>query len=81
MKANYHTHTRWCRHGTGEIEEYIIEAIRLDFNTLAVTEHVPLPGDPEPKRMYCSELSAFDAELNGMIKKYASRITIIKGLE
>ena len=27
MIANYHTHTRWCRHATGEIEDYIQEAV------------------------------------------------------
>ena len=27
MIANYHTHTRWCHHAQGEIEDYIREAI------------------------------------------------------
>lgn len=28
MRANCHTHTRWCKHGTGEIEDYIETAIQ-----------------------------------------------------
>ena len=41
MQANYHTHTRWCKHGTGEIEDYIEEAIRKGLTEIAITEHVP----------------------------------------
>ncbi|MDR0389395.1 MAG: histidinol-phosphatase [Spirochaetaceae bacterium] len=81
MTANYHTHTRWCRHGSGEIEDYIKEAVVRGLSELAITEHVPLPGDPDSRRMYCGELDAFDREFNGLIKKYSGRITVRKGLE
>ncbi|MDR1211231.1 MAG: histidinol-phosphatase [Spirochaetaceae bacterium] len=81
MTANYHTHTRWCRHGTGEIEDYIREALKRGFAELAITEHVPLPGDPDPLRMLCSEFDDFDREFDSLIKKYSGRITLRKGLE
>jgi histidinol phosphatase-like PHP family hydrolase len=81
MVANYHTHTRWCRHGTGEIEDYIKRGIEGGLQELALTEHVPLPGDPDWRRMRCDELDAFDRELNDLIRKYASAIRIRKGLE
>ena len=41
MIANYHTHTRWCRHADGEIEDYIREALRRGLKALAITDHVP----------------------------------------
>jgi histidinol phosphatase-like PHP family hydrolase len=81
MIANYHTHTRWCRHGSGEIEEYIRAAIEGGLRELAFTEHVPLPGDPDKRRIRCDELDAFDRELNDLIVKHASSIRIRKGLE
>jgi histidinol phosphatase-like PHP family hydrolase len=81
MIANYHTHTRWCRHGSGEIEDYIQAGIAGGLRELAFTEHVPLPGDPDEYRMFCDELPAFDRELNDLIAKYASAIKIRKGLE
>jgi HisJ family histidinol phosphate phosphatase len=81
MIANYHTHTRWCRHGTGEIEDYIKEAVARGLLELAITEHVPLPGDPDLERRYCSEFDDFDREFNSLIKKYADRIVVRKGLE
>jgi histidinol phosphatase-like PHP family hydrolase len=81
MIANYHTHTRWCRHGSGEIEEYIRRGIEGGLKELALTEHVPLPGDPDWRRIRCDELDAFDRELNGLIRKYAADIRVRKGLE
>ncbi len=81
MIANYHTHTRWCRHGGGEIEEYIQEALANGLKELAITEHVPLLGDPDPRRLFCDEFPAFDAELNQLIEKYAGQIIVRKGFE
>lgn len=81
MIANYHTHTRWCRHGSGEIEAYILEGIQRGLETLAITEHVPLLGDPDSRRMSCAEFPAFNRELDGMIDKYGGQIQIIKGFE
>ncbi len=81
MIANYHTHTRWCRHGSGEIEEYIQEAVARGIRELAITEHVPLLGDPDPRRLFCDEFSSFNKELNRLIEEYASQVAVRKGFE
>jgi HisJ family histidinol phosphate phosphatase len=81
MIANYHTHTRWCRHGSGEIEDYIREGIAKGLEELAITEHVPMPGNPESNRMEYEEFPDFDHELNRLIRKYEGKIRIRKGLE
>ena len=44
MIANYHTHTRWCRHADGEIEDYIQEALRRGLKALAITDHGVMYG-------------------------------------
>ncbi len=79
MIANYHTHSRWCRHGVGEFEDYFEKAISLGFQELAMTEHVPhrdrwswIPWE---------EFEGFDRALNAAIEKYRDRITLIKGFE
>ena len=41
MIANYHTHSRWCRHGKGELEDFVQEAIHHGLKEIAFTEHVP----------------------------------------
>lgn len=81
MIGNYHTHTRWCNHGTGEIEDYIKEAVRAGLGELAITEHVPLPGDFDPRRLTCAQFEAYNNELDEMIKKYQDVIRVRKGFE
>ena len=31
MKTSYHSHTKWCKHAKGEIEDYVLAAINADF--------------------------------------------------
>ena len=81
MIANYHTHTRWCRHATGEIEDYILEGIRNGLKALAITDHVPHRGDPDPRRLQWQEFEAFNRELDEMILRYQDQIRLIKGFE
>ena len=81
MRANYHTHTRWCRHGAGEIEDYIEEAIRCGLEVLAITEHVPHRDNRDKKRMVWEEFEDYDKALNQAIEKYKDRIRLIKGFE
>ena len=64
MIANYHTHTRWCRHATGEIEDYIQEAVRKGLRAVAITEHVPHSQNFDPRRMQWEEFPAYNAELD-----------------
>lgn len=81
MIANYHTHTRWCRHAGGEIEDYIREGIRKGLKALAITDHVPHKDDSDPRRLQWGEFEPFNNELNEMILRYQDRIHLIKGFE
>ena len=79
MIANYHTHSRWCKHAQGEPEEYVEEAIRLGFKELAFTEHVP------HRQGFCwlhyEELEEYNAAIDACIARYADRIHLVKGFE
>ncbi|MFP3154621.1 PHP domain-containing protein [Lachnospiraceae bacterium ZAX-1] len=81
MIANYHTHTRWCRHGTGEIEDYICAAIACGLEELAMTEHVPQRNGFDSNRMQWPEFDAYNEELDRMILKYRGKIRVRKGFE
>lgn len=81
MIANYHTHTRWCGHGTGDIEDYVREGIAQGLQELAITEHAPLPGDIDDRRMPYSDFAAFNRQLDAAVQKYAGQIVLRKGLE
>lgn len=42
---DYHLHTKLCKHASGEIREYIEQAIRSDLKEICFTDHIPLPDD------------------------------------
>lgn len=79
IKGNYHTHSRWCRHGFGEFEDYIHRAIDAEFEELAFTEHVPHKDFFSFIKI--DELPEFDRKLNEAISRYSDKIKIIKGFE
>ncbi len=81
MIANYHTHTRWCNHGIGEIEDYIKEAIKVGLKEIAITEHVPREDNLDFARMRWEEFEAYNKELDEAIEKYKTQIKVIKGFE
>ena len=43
LKANYHTHTYLCGHATGDVDDYVNEAIRLGFSELGMSDHAHTP--------------------------------------
>lgn len=79
MIANYHTHSRWCNHAEGEIEDYFKKAVELGFKELAMTEHVP------HRNSWCwypvELIPEYDAALNSAISKYQDKIKLYKGFE
>ena len=81
MLANYHTHTRWCKHGAGEIEDYADTAIAYGYEELAITEHVPLHNAVDLYRLQPDEFPAFNRALDQAIADYADRLRILKGFE
>lgn len=81
MIANYHTHTKWCNHGIGEIEDYIKAAIKAGLKEIAITEHVPHRDNIDLQRMRWEEFGTYNRELDEKIEKYKDKIKVIKGFE
>ncbi len=81
MRANYHTHTRWCKHGKGEIEDFIEAALLLGMEEIAITEHVPHKDNLDKCRLQWEELEAYDSALNRAIEVYKGKISVRKGFE
>lgn len=79
LKANYHTHSAWCKHASGTFEDYIKEAINADFEEIAITDHCPHKYSWSWLRE--DEVPALDKELNETIDIYKDKIKIYKGFE
>ena len=60
LPADYHTHTRLCRHAGGEPLDYARAAAALGIGEIACTDHIPFPNDPQPSiRMTADEFPAY----------------------
>jgi histidinol-phosphatase (PHP family) len=89
IKWDGHTHSEFCRHGTGESTSLMIErAIKLGFSRYSITEHAPLPpgviDDPVLASDFAllpDELPDYFAHVNELKKCYADKILIYSGLE
>ena len=84
MRANYHTHTRRCRHAIGTEREYIENAIRAGLKILGFSDHTPqvYPGGFVcPVKMLPSELEGYVDTILDLKREYRDDIEILLGLE
>lgn len=87
-KKDGHVHTPFCPHGTtDELEAYVEQAIKENFDSLTFTEHAPLPlgfKDPTPSEnsaMKLVDIDSYISEIQSLKDKYRNHITIHTGLE
>ena len=67
---NLHTHSVYCGHGTGEIEEYCIAALSQGLELLGFSEHCPLPDRRvASSRMDNSQMAIYEQDVRLMDKK------------
>ena len=87
---NYHTHTKYCGHAKGDVEDYVKEAVKLNMEELGISDHAPIPLNhgmtkEEWEENYCYEnmdINTFDNllnEIDNLKSKY--NIKLYKGCE
>lgn len=84
MKVNYHTHTKRCRHASGEDREYVEAAIRAGIQTLGFSDHCPWvfpDGYVSGIRMSPQEVEGYCRSLEDLRREYADDIRILIGFE
>lgn len=89
IKWDGHTHSEFCRHGSGERTAEMVErAIELGFKRYSITEHAPLPpgvmDEPELAAEFTllpDELDEYFKHLSEIKKKYTGKIDVLAGLE
>jgi len=84
MNYNYHTHTAFCGHATGEIAEYRQKAIDGGIIHMGFSDHVPYPFDDEGgrgTRMRSSEAMDYIAGIRRLRELYKNKIDIKIGFE
>lgn len=84
MKVDYtfHSHTFRCNHAEGDIEDYVLLAIKNKMKIYGVSDHVFLPGVSEPKtRGEYSCLDGYISAFNESKKKHRDEIEMYLGFE
>ncbi len=77
---DYHTHTAFSDDSEAPMEEMIESAICRGIKELAITDHHD-PGFEDPEFPFQLDFSHYEKALLDAEKRYADKITIIKGLE
>ena len=86
MIANYHTHTPLCRHASGDMREYVEEAIRRGLRILGFADHSPYVfpekwGYYSNFRMFPEDTEGYVRTLTDLKREYARDIDIKIGFE
>jgi len=77
---DFHTHTRYSKHATGEIEDIIQSAINSQIKILCITDHAPYFIDSQ-NRILESELIEYIESINSYRAIYSDKIKVLVGLE
>lgn len=80
LKTNFHTHIYRCGHATGDVEDYVKEAIKEGYKAIGISDHGPLP-DYFFDRMNHEEVREYLEDIENVKKKYGEQIEIYKALE
>ncbi len=81
LRTNYHTHSHYSD-GEGAIRDYLDAALAAGFDSYGVTDHAPVPiRTAETWVMPLDKLSAYIAEVRGLVAEYRDRLPVFCGLE
>lgn len=83
---NFHTHTKRCRHATGEDEEYVLSAIENGFDEIGFSDHAPMLfpqgcGYYSSFRMFPQDAKDYAESIKKLKIKYKGKIEIHLGFE
>ena len=84
MNYNFHTHTYFCGHANGTIEEYIKNAIVGKITHMGFSEHFPYVcsnGVESEYRLQIKDIKSYFSQLYELREKYKKEIDIKIGFE
>ncbi|MCK5515564.1 MAG: histidinol-phosphatase [Desulfobulbaceae bacterium] len=82
ISDDHHIHTRFCNHAQGEMEEYVLAAIRKGLRSMTFLEHLECSIRYDHRTWLTPELfTEYFQEGKRLQKQYDSRIKIRLGVE
>ena len=80
MLVDLHNHTKLCNHASGEMIEYIDEAIKMGVKYFGFSDHAPMDFDKK-YRMSFEEMLQYETDVKKLKKEYENKIEILLGYE
>jgi len=80
MIADLHNHTPLCNHASGEMSQYIEQAIANNTQYFGFSDHAPMDFDKK-YRMSFEDMKQYETNVLDMKKKYSDKIEILLGYE
>ena len=81
MIADYHIHTKKCRHASGEMEDFVQVAVSKGFAEIGFADHAPASGGYDPAhRMDISQFSEYVHDVQKLQQQFP-QINIRLGIE
>lgn len=78
---NFHTHTFRCKHASGDVEDYLKEALKAKMKVIGISDHTALPDNRWLHiRMDINELDSYTDKINQAKLKYQT-IEVLKAME
>lgn len=83
MLVDYHTHSKYCRHAKGELDEYIERAVGLGLDEVGTSDHAPLPGgyDLEHRATLEEYQGGYARAVEELVERYKGKISVKRGIE
>ncbi|MCW3975611.1 MAG: histidinol-phosphatase HisJ [Candidatus Bathyarchaeota archaeon] len=82
---DYHVHTHYCRHASGEAKEYVIEGINKGLKEIGISDHYPMCHLPQLSyddySMDQQEFPSYKREVDQLKKIFNSKIDVKLGAE
>lgn len=76
--TDYHTHNKMCKHANGDLEDYILHAVKIGLKEIGLTDHAPMPNDWDiGVRMHEEQFwNAYKPTVHDLIEKYKGIISV-----
>ncbi|MFT7860837.1 MAG: histidinol-phosphatase HisJ family protein [Sulfurimonas sp.] len=80
MIVDLHNHTPLCNHAEGEIDEYILAAVKAGTKVFGFADHAPMNFD-QTYRMRFEDMKSYEADVLAAKERYKDRIKVLLGYE
>ncbi|HIP59271.1 MAG TPA: histidinol-phosphatase HisJ family protein [Campylobacterales bacterium] len=80
MIVDLHNHTALCNHASGEMEEYVKQAIKNGTKYFGFSDHAPMDYDPKYRMMF-SQMKEYEQSVKDLQEKYKDDINILLAYE